>query len=395
MSEYIDKFREKGFNPFQIREIEEGLKNGLTTSQVELYAKDVYDNMQMQEIRLGLEHGLTEQQMSVFLNPSIGYEEMRYSRIQVEDLNVINENANAELLKKKVSIGARIILTLALLTVVCVGGYVGRNYIAAAFQEIDLELTDSKITLNYGETFKPMNYVKTYTKEDGVDLTLPQTIDTNEIGTQTVIYKLNNLVKSVSKELVITIVDSDAPTITLNKKEVTLTRGEDTFSCKAYLSSGYDKVDGDITDNVTCKSKDTDDGKVSEKKDEQTIIYSVTDNAGNEGTATLKLKYVDPEPEPTPIIIYQNNTSTSNSTSNRNTTTSSSNETNSSSGNSSGSTYVAPQQSHGTEYYMFSDGYDFDSAYGACVASMNSHGSGSCTPLTGDDGNYTGYRLDY
>lgn len=392
MSDYIDEYREKGFNPFQLREIEEGLKNGLTTSQVELYAKDVYDNMQMQEIRLGLEHGLTERQMSVFLNPSIGYEEMRYSRIQVEDLNVINENANADLLKKKVSIGARVVIVLALLVVVGIGGYVGRNYIQSAFQDIDLELTDSEITLNYGETFKPMNYVKAYTKEDGVELILPSSVDTNEVGTQTVIYKLNNLVKSVSKELKINVVDSDAPTITLNKKEVTLTRGEDTFSCKAYLSSANDTVDGDLTDEVTCKSKDTDEGKVDEKKDKQTIIYSVTDKTGNEGSATLTLKYVDPEPEPTPIIIYQN---TNNNTSNRSSSTSSGNNSSGSGTNSGGSTYVAPQQSHGTEYYMFSDGYDFDTAYGACVASMNSHGNGSCTPLTGDDGNYTGYRLDY
>ncbi len=394
MSDYIDEYREKGFNPFQLREIEEGLKNGLTTSQVELYAKDVYDNMQMQEIRLGLEHGLTEKQMSVFLNPAIGYEEMRYSRIQVEDLNVINENANADLLKKKVSIGARIVIVLALLLVVGVGGYVGRNYIQSAFQDIDLELTDSEITLNYGETFKPMNYVKSYTKEDGVELTLPESIKTDEVGTQTVIYKLNNLVKSVSKELVINIIDADAPTITLNKKEVTLTRTEDTFSCKAYLSSASDTVDGDLTDEVTCKSKDTDDGKVDEKKDKQTIIYSVTDNAGNEGTATLTLKFVEPEPEPTPIIIYQN-TTTNNNTSRNNSSSSSSGSSSNSGGGNGGSTYVAPQQSHGTEYYMFSDGYDFDSAYGACVSSMNSHGTGSCTPLTGDDGNYTGYRLDY
>lgn len=55
----------------------------------------------------------------------------------------------------------------------------------------------------------------------------------------------------------------------------------------------------------------------------------------------------------------------------------------------------APDTSHGTEYFMFDSGYDFDSAYNACVAAMNSHGSGSCTPTTDAEGTYTGYVLNY
>lgn len=54
-----------------------------------------------------------------------------------------------------------------------------------------------------------------------------------------------------------------------------------------------------------------------------------------------------------------------------------------------------PQQSHGTQYFMFSDGYNGDTAYNACVAAMNSHGSGSCTPTTDAEGFYTGYVLNY
>ena len=198
--------------------------------------------------------------------------------------------------------------------------------------------------------------------------------------------------KSVSKELVLNVVDGDSPVIKLNKKEVTLTRGEDEFSCKAYLSSADDTVDGDLTDRVACASKDTDDGKISEKKDKQTVEYSVKDKAGNVGTAELILKFNDPKPEPTPVIIYQN--SESGRTSNNG----------SSGGGNSG--YVAPQQpapqqpapqpqqSHGTQYFMFSDGYDFDSAYNACVAAGSAHGAYSCNPLMSDD-IYTGYRLDY
>lgn len=55
----------------------------------------------------------------------------------------------------------------------------------------------------------------------------------------------------------------------------------------------------------------------------------------------------------------------------------------------------APDTSHGTEYFMFDSDYYFDSAYNACVAAMNSHGSGSCTPTTDAEGTYTGYVLNY
>ena len=198
--------------------------------------------------------------------------------------------------------------------------------------------------------------------------------------------------KSVSKELILNVVDGDSPVIKLNKKEVTLTRGEDEFSCKAYLSSADDTVDGDLTDSVTCASKDTDDGKISEKKDKQTVEYSVKDKAGNVGTAELILKFNDPKPEPTPVIIYQNSGSSGSGR-----TSNSGSSVSSGDGNSG---YVAPQpapqpqESHGTQYFMFSDGYDFDSAYNACVAAGSAHGAYSCNPLMSDD-IYTGYRLDY
>lgn len=110
---------------------------------------------------------------------------------------------------------------------------------------------------------------------------------------------------------------------------------------------------------------------------------SVTKNA----EVTVKEK---PKPTPTstpePVAPAQNNNNsyTNNNQSNNN--------------------YIAPapapaapvqQESHGTEYFMFDSGYDFDSAYGACVASMSAHGSGSCTPITDAEGTYTGYVLNY
>lgn len=121
------------------------------------------------------------------------------------------------------------------------------------------------------------------------------------------------------------------------------------------------------------------------------IKVTATDIDGNSVTKNAEVTVKEkpkptPTPTPEPVAPAQNNNNsyTNNNQSNNN--------------------YVAPapapaapvqQESHGTEYFMFDSGYDFDSAYGACVASMSAHGSGSCTPITDAEGTYTGYVLNY
>ena len=51
--------------------------------------------------------------------------------------------------------------------------------------------------------------------------------------------------------------------------------------------------------------------------------------------------------------------------------------------------------SHGSEYFMFTSGYDIDTAYNTCVIRGKQYSSYSCVPLKNDEGLYTGYRLDY
>ena len=50
---------------------------------------------------------------------------------------------------------------------------------------------------------------------------------------------------------------------------------------------------------------------------------------------------------------------------------------------------------HGSEYFMFTSGYDIDTAYQACVIRGKQFNSYSCVPLKNEEGLYTGYRLDY
>ena len=115
------------------------------------------------------------------------------------------------------------------------------------------------------------------------------------------------------------------------------------------------------------------------------ITVTATDANGNFISKNAKVKVKEkPKPEPTQTPAPAQNT-----TPNYN------NSSNNAPAQPAAPAAPAPDTSHGTEYFMFDSGYDFDTAYGACVSAMNSHGSGSCTPTTDAEGTYTGYVLDY
>ena len=370
MANYIEECRRRGLNNDQMNEVILGLKHHLTTNQVDIYANEKYDFMQMQEIRLGLENGLSEKQMSVFLDPCIDYKAMRINRMQLEDVNAINEHASADLIKKRVGVGFRVVLILAIIFTVFVVGYFGKKYFMILNQPMEIKLKSDHIELKYGEVFNPIDYIEDYTKADDIQLILPEAVETKQIGEIKVIYTLKNQLKSISKELTIKIQDKTAPTITLNTKDITLTRTKDTFHGKAYLSSAMDDVDGDVTEHVTWTNPD-------ESINDQTITYSVKDKAGNESQSILSVHYKDPEPAPTPetIVIYQPSGGGGNT--------------------SGGETPPSTSTAHGTQYFMFSDGYNLDSGYSACIVAGAAYGAYSCEPIMGDDGLYKGYKLTY
>lgn len=358
-------------------EVKEGLKV-LDIEQVEYYASKKYDHLQMREIRLGFEHGLSEEQIDLFAKypEEYSYNAMNNARIKLENGNMIDEQAKAKVRSNQLKNGLLFSAFLLILVVIGVCGTVVKNYLDERNQELDIQLYADTIQLNYGDTFNPSKYIKSYTNADNVELTIPEPIDTHQLGSITITYSLRNHIKTIKKQVQVVVVDFENPIITLSNQEVTLIRNQDTFSCKAYLSSAVDNVDGDITNKVECSNVDS-------SKDTQTVKYTVKDSSGNEGTKELKLTFKDP-PEPEKVIIYQE------------------------SGN-SGNGYSVPEQSdgdkesylvptqpvqHGTQYFMFSDGYDMDSGYQACIVAGSGYGLYSCSPIQ-EDGIYKGYVLNY
>lgn len=196
-------------------------------------------------------------------------------------------------------------------------------------------------------------------------------------------YKFKITYLSQNQTITVNVVDTTKPVFEIFTKTI-----EVEAETKEIKWSDYYQAT-DLTDVKI----DVDDSNVDlNKAGTYKIKVKATDENNNSVTknaeVTVKEKPTPtPTPTPEPAVPAQNN---GNSYTDNN--------------QSANNNYVAPeptpvapaqQESHGTQYFMFDSGYDFDSAYGACVAAMTSHGSGSCTPITDAEGTYTGYVLNY
>ena len=294
MREYLKGFRAAGMSEAQLKEIRTGIEHGLSTTRIRLYAKPDYDSHQMQQIRLAIENGLTDEQIATFADPAFSDDEMEHIRTRLEFERRSKEEITEELHRKRLHNILIAVAALGLLLVIGLVGFFGIDTVRDYLQPLNIVLTSNDVTLDPGDVFSPMNYITSYTTKD-TELILPDPIDTSRTGDQKVLYKLRNNHKSISKELIVHIRDQDAPTLTLTTDQVQLTRNQDTFSCRAYISSAADAYDGDLTDKVTCSSM------IDWSKDKVTVPFTVSDSSGNSTQEDLTVTIIDkPKPTPTP-----------------------------------------------------------------------------------------------
>lgn len=367
------KYLDIGFSTFQKKEIEYGFEHGLNEEQVDLYAKEEYDNLQMKQIRLALEDGFNEIQIATFARPEIEWDMMEYARENIKNGNVIDETKKADLRKKQLKIVFIIIGILSTIVIASIIYFFSKDSLDQLFQRLDLTLSTNKIVeVKYGSGFNARDYVKSYTKGKNIELILPGTLDTKNLGKHTLTYTIKNQKKSISKDLIVNVVDKEAPILKLKQYSLTLTRGIDTsFACKTYIDKAIDNVDGDLTKKVRCSNFDV-------KKDKQDIQYLIKDSSGNETKEVLKLTLKEKEVmKPEKEIIYIKTPT-----------------------NSQGQ-QVYPKGTKGVggtditlnKSFMFKDGYTLDTGYSACVAEGNKYGAYTCKPIKNSDGIYIGYRL--
>ncbi|MBC2023993.1 immunoglobulin-like domain-containing protein [Listeria booriae] len=142
-----------------------------------------------------------------------------------------------------------------------------------------IEATDH--TLKKGIEFDPMSEVSAADKEDGnltkeIKITAND-VDTSQEGTYHVTYSVTDSDdNTTTKEITVTVISNDAPTITATDK--TLKRG-DTFDALAEVSAA-DKEDGDLTSDIQVIANDVN----PDQEGTYSVTYSVTDSDDNTTT---------------------------------------------------------------------------------------------------------------
>ena len=157
--------------------------------------------------------------------------------------------------------------------------------------EYTLELNligDSKITLEYGESYKEegaksLYYGSIFLKEGVIpDITIDGSVDESKVGVYTITYSASyeELSKVITRE--VEIIDTVKPEIKLNFSPENYTLPGHKYKEEGFNAT--DNYDGDITDKVIREE--------NEKGD--VIRYKVTDSSGNETTLTRFVYYNDP-----------------------------------------------------------------------------------------------------
>lgn len=198
-----------------------------------------------------------------------------------------------------------------------------------------------------------------------------------------------------SKEDVV-IKDEDAPIIKLKIKEIEIMKGDD-INYKDYIESVEDKIDGNLIEEVQYEMIDT------SIVGEHSIIYSVSDKAGNTSQAILKVIIKETEEQ-----VDTNNSKTSSTENKSNSIKNDSDNKNSESKPSQKEEQNSqtPKQEETTKndnntsekivkYFLFSDGYTMLNVSDACATELKKiNRTGMCSPIQDENGIYLGMKLE-
>ena len=145
---------------------------------------------------------------------------------------------------------------------------------------------DAEITVDLGSTFIDLGATATDNVDGTVTVTTSGTVDTNATGSYVLSYSATDAAGNSAAVVTrtVTVADLTAPVIALNG-DAEITVGLDTVFTDPGATAN-DAVDGDITP-VAVSNVDT------AIAGEYTVIYTATDTAGNETTATLTVTVAD------------------------------------------------------------------------------------------------------
>lgn len=385
----LDEYKAMGFSAVQLFQLEKGLKAGLDMDDI---ADIRYTPRQLEILR---EAKLNNLDISLVADPDIPYEQMKAQIEQLYDLSAVFEKNQEESKHKKL---INLLLVICISIVLFGTGFIllsNREDLYLYLESIQLVLAKEKVILNVGERFDPASIILDYDSKN--ELTLPETtlIDWEQPGTYTLKYSVSNGKKTKTKEVMLRIIDKEAPVIDLKRDSATLIYGEDEFACKSNIEAVSDNVDDMSISDVACHV-----GELFGNR--QKVIYTAKDSSGNETTKDMSIVWIEkieePEPEPEvppyvppvtpPVTPPVNPPETPNN----------GNQGNNGSNNSSTGTKPVTAT---PKKYLFADGYTYDSAFDACVfdgkAAMEAGTANgySCMDISAEDGRFLGYSLTF
>lgn len=151
---------------------------------------------------------------------------------------------------------------------------------------------DASMTVEAGEPFVDPGATATDNKDGDISARIvvdPQSIDTSVTGTYTITYNVSDSAGNAAVEVTRTVevVDTTPPVITpLGANPLTITVGS-TYSEPG--ATAYDEVDGDLTSSIVIDDSNVDTSTLGN----YTVTYTVSDESGNETTATRTVYVVD------------------------------------------------------------------------------------------------------
>ena len=149
-----------------------------------------------------------------------------------------------------------------------------------------------EVTVDYGSKFDYNDFIKVTDNFDKKinSIKVEGSVNTKKDGETTLKFIATDTSGNESeKSLKVSVEDISAPTISLSKTKVEITKGK-SFDAKDYLESAIDNKDGDITSKVKI------DNSVNTKKaGKYTVTYSVSDTDGNDSSRSLKVTVVNPD----------------------------------------------------------------------------------------------------
>ena len=152
------------------------------------------------------------------------------------------------------------------------------------------------VNLKKGESYEELGASAVDSEDGDVNVSIEGSVDTSKTGETTISYRAKDSAGNTATEtrkVIVTLSDTEAPTITLNGDSIIRLKSGDTYNEAG--ATATDKEDGSV--NVDIK------GQVdSNTAGEYIITYTAVDKAGNLGTKTRKVIVVD-EAKANPVPV--------------------------------------------------------------------------------------------